>query len=86
MDYYLQLPSEIEGEPEQVVEQIERDLSHAAAVLGHYVADAFVQLRAAGLSTHETIEDWEGSAEGERAVEVRMRTTALLAAIRRLTA
>lgn len=85
MDYYpLQLPSQIDGEPDQVVAQIEQDLHAAGAILGRYVAEAFVQLRAAGIGAHESVEDWEASPEGERATELRMRTTALLAAIRRL--
>lgn len=86
MDYYvLQTPSQIDGEPHEVADHIEQDLRAMGAILGRYVAEAFVQLRAAGLDSFDSVEEWEASPEGERATELRMRATALVATIRRFS-
>lgn len=85
MDYLsLPLPAEIDGEPDQVVELSGQGLAQLAAAAAAYVAQDYVQRRAAGLLDYPTLADWEDSPEGQAAIEVKNRATALVQSVRRL--
>lgn len=80
----MQAPSEIEGEPRDVVAQIQSDLVGLGSMLGPYIADVYTQLRAAGLDEHGSVAAWEDSPEGEAAGELRQRATNLIVSLRRV--
>lgn len=83
---HLPEPAEIDGEPEHVVEVVKAGLGETAATMGDFTAAAFVQLRAAGVADFDSVEEWEDSAAGLAAADVKRHAIAFVAAVRRLQA
>lgn len=63
------LPSNIEGEPEDVVKIAVQQVRELAAVVAKLSADTFIQLRAAGIDPEldDAEAAWLGSASGRKA-------------------
>lgn len=62
-------PSEIEGEPDEVVELSKRQLAELAEVVGDTTLETFKQLRAAGVGD-QTLEAWRASPAGRKAEDL----------------
>ena len=62
-------PSEIEGEPDEVVELSVGQLLKVAEVVGEVTAGTFIQLRAAGVGD-QSLEEWSASPEGRKAEDL----------------
>lgn len=66
------VPSEIEGEPDEVVDLAKQQLRALAAVVAELSTDSFVQLRAAGIDPddEDAVAIWLATEDGLRAREL----------------
>jgi hypothetical protein len=78
-------PGQIDGEPDEVVAVATKQLGALASVVCELSKDTFTQLRAAGVGDR-TLEEWENTAEGVKADELRWAANVFAEAVNAISA
>jgi hypothetical protein len=66
------IPSDIEGEPDEVVEIAKQQIIRVAAAVAELTTDTFVQLRSAGMDpeVEDAVKAWLDTEDGRKASEL----------------